>query len=221
MEDYTFYDQPLKAKNMRSVDYIVALIEIGFSYFSSQPQLSSRREVTELELVLKNFLTLNEGADLMPYIPVVYQILSPIRYLSNNQQKKFTEEKIIALVQQLIDAIQRYHQICAKGSPKLTTIPPPPPPPIAPTYIANNPPRIVHHESSRFMETPRIPVTTKDPRKELHDELRNGKTRLRVISVQRSVSGTPIPSYKEPQIVTMNDLAFREIRKKFRSQQEE
>jgi hypothetical protein len=79
--------------------------------------------------------------------------------------------------------------------------------------------RIITPESP--ISSPRIPKNTRDPRQQLNEELKHGKMRLRAISVQRSASGTPVPTEKEPQIVTLNDFAMNALRKKFRSQQEE
>jgi hypothetical protein len=138
--------------------------------------------------------------------------------VSDTNRKQKVEAKIAYLVKELLNAIQEHHRITEKDAVDVVApvpIPPPPPPP-PPAIIT---PRIITPES--LVSSPRIPKTTKDPRKQLHDELKNGKMRLRVISVQRSASGTPVQTEKIPQIVTMNDFAMEQLRKKFQSQQEE
>jgi hypothetical protein len=229
MQYHAFYNCPIKGR--QEIDYVAVLAEtifqtifrtgvIGFSR-----DMLSTLQLSQLETELTRFLeairiTETETKDflLVPAISRYWKvpILFPARSKHILQKQIITQtEKLLMLLEEL----KRYSE--NESDSELIPFPVPPPPPPPPPMISSFP-KASKNQNQLESVSPRLPkALKKDPKDQLHDELKNGKVRLRAISIQRTPSGTPKPIDKVPQIVTFQDIAMEALRKKFRLQQEE
>jgi hypothetical protein len=232
MQDYEFYDQRIPIKSENDIDWIVRYTELAFLEVVNTEIPKEKNREDEFKNVLgackqvmsDEFTSLHDSLDEISIFKLFLKLSDVV--FGKGPSKEELKKDIMKTTQKLVVLIETYNQLqdveiadvklcISEDSGPSCTIPPPPPP--APPVLVTAVPKLVISPSGL---PKRLPAKSRDPKQELHDELKKGSRRLRTTSIQRTPSGTP-QTLKIPQIVTFHDLAFESLKKKFASQREE